>query len=75
MRDGLRYGAMGLVIGLAIAFPASANLSSLLFETSPREPSIYALAAAILLGVALLATLLPARRAVKVDPADVLRED
>lgn len=75
VRDGLRYGTLGLVVGMLIALPASTRVASLLFDTSPREPSIYALAAGVLLGVALLATLLPARRAVRVDPADVLREE
>jgi predicted permease len=75
MRDGLRYGSLGLALGLLIAVPASARVSSLLFETSPREPSIYLLAAGVLMVVAVAATLIPARRAVRVDTADVLRDD
>jgi len=75
LRDGLRYGALGLAAGLLIAIPASARLSALLFQTSPHEPTIYLLAAGVLLAVAVLATLVPARRAVTVHPSEVLREE
>jgi putative ABC transport system permease protein len=47
----------------------------LLFETSPREPSVFAGVAAVLLMVAMLATIGPAHRARRVDPVEALRAE
>ena len=49
-------------------------MASLLFNVAPRDPVIFALVAATLTAVALAATLVPARRAMRVDPAVALRE-
>jgi ABC-type lipoprotein release transport system permease subunit len=47
----------------------------MLYELEPRDPATFAATAALLLAVALVASLLPARRATGVDPAEVLREE
>ncbi len=66
---------LGLVIGIAAAAGLTRILASLLFEIRPRDPVTCAAVSALLAAVALLATYLPARRAARVDPIDVLRAE
>lgn len=73
--DGLRLTAIGLVAGLVLALAASGAISSLLFGVSPRDPITYAAVVSLLLLTAIGATLLPARRAARTDPAEALRAD
>ena len=71
--EGLRLVILGGVIGLAAALGVSRVLKSLLFHVGPYDPISY-IAVAILLGlVALAATLIPARSAMKTDPIAALR--
>ena len=65
----------GLVGGLGIALASSVALRSVLFEVEPHDPATFAVAAATLASVALLAALLPAWRASGVDPVTVLSGD
>ena len=76
MRGGLRQASAGLVLGLAISWAASTRVADLPLETSPREPSIYVGVAILLLLllVAVVASLVPARRAARVNPVEVLRD-
>ena len=71
--QGLRLTVVGLVVGLAGAFALSRVIESLLYETAPRDPAVYVATAAVVLAVALIASLGPARRAAKSDPLAVLR--
>jgi ABC-type lipoprotein release transport system permease subunit len=64
----------GLAAGLLAAFWGTRFARSLVYEVSPTEPAVYAAATALLLVVALTGTLLPARRAARVDPVEVMRE-
>ena len=63
----------GVLAGLLAAPLLTPVLASYLFEVGPREPRTLAAAALILVGTALLAGYLPARRASKVTPAENLR--
>ncbi|MEO5823128.1 MAG: FtsX-like permease family protein, partial [Vicinamibacteraceae bacterium] len=63
----------GLAIGLVCSFATSRLLASQLFGVSPHEPWLLTLACLVLLLVTLLASLLPARRATRVDPMGPLR--
>ena len=74
LRRGLRLAGMGVVLGLAGAFAVTRYLHALLFGIAPTDAAVFASAAALLLGVALVACLVPARRAVRVDPMVALRE-
>jgi putative ABC transport system permease protein len=73
LRDGLRIGALGTVIGIAAAAAASRLLSGLLFGVSPHDPLTFVMLPAGLLVVALLASWIPARRALAVEPMTALR--
>jgi len=73
--QSLRVSLTGVVLGLAAAFGLTRLLSSMLYEVDPVEPLTYAVLAVFLVAVSTLAAYLPARRATRVDPAIVLREE
>ncbi len=66
---------MGLTIGLLSAWALTRVLRSHLFEVNPMDPVTYAAVSCLLLGVALIASYLPARRASRIDPMDALRSE
>jgi predicted permease len=69
---GLAIAAIGLAIGLASAIPLSRAIESLLFEVKPLDPLTIALVVAGLTVVAGLASYLPARRALRIEPMTAL---
>ncbi|MEJ2216139.1 MAG: ABC transporter permease [Gemmatimonadota bacterium] len=71
---GSRLTAFGIAGGLVLAFATSRFLASLLFGVRPTDPVTFFAVALLLAAVALLATYLPARRASRLDPMEVLRE-
>ena len=73
--EGLRLAVGGALAGLAIAGASTRVLKGMLFETEPLEPWTLAAAAVLLVAAALLASWLPARRAMRVDPIEVLRAE
>lgn len=75
VRQGMAPVVAGLGIGLAIAWAGSSLIGSLLFGVDARDPLTFAAVAVFLLVIALLATLLPARRAMRVDPMIALRHE
>jgi putative ABC transport system permease protein len=75
LREGLLMTAMGIAIGLGAALGLSRFLESVLFEVKPADPMTYAMVSAILILVAVTATLVPARRATAVDPLVALRSE
>jgi ABC-type antimicrobial peptide transport system permease subunit len=66
--------AAGVVVGALVSLWASTLIASLLYGLAPRDPVTFASAAVTLIGVAALAAWLPAHRASRIDPAQVLRE-
>ncbi|MBN1805999.1 MAG: ABC transporter permease [Sedimentisphaerales bacterium] len=72
-RKGLTPVFVGASIGLVCTLAATRLLSSLLFQLSPWDPATYAGVTLLLVGVAMLACYIPARRAAKVDPMEALR--
>jgi predicted permease len=72
LRRAAILSAIGVAVGLAAAFGLTRLMSSLLFEVSPVDPPTYALVSLVLVGVALLASYLPARRASSIDPTTAL---
>ena len=75
LRQGVGLGAIGIVIGGAIAYTAARWVKPLLFDESPRDPLIYGIVAVVLLAVAVVASAIPARRAARVDPTEALRSE
>jgi len=73
LRQGLTLVGAGVVLGVAGAFAASRLVRTLLFQ-SPSDPLSFIGASAALIGVAVLASLVPARRASRVDPVITLRD-
>jgi ABC-type lipoprotein release transport system permease subunit len=65
----------GLAVGIPLALLATRLLRSLLYEVSASDPVTFFGVAALLAGVALVASWIPARRAARVDPAVALRAD
>jgi len=70
---GVRAVVAGTLIGVAISLALGSRVAALLFQTSPRDPVVFVVVAAVLLIVALAATLVPALRAARVDPMEALR--
>ena len=75
LQRGLLVCAFGVVCGLAAAFALTHTLSGLLFETSPLDPATIVGCALGLLGIVFVASLLPARRAARIDPVTALRTE
>ncbi|MEK6410274.1 MAG: ABC transporter permease [Acidobacteriota bacterium] len=71
--QGLRLTAIGIVIGLVGSMLLTRFLSTLLFGVSPTDPLTFAVVALFLMGVALVACFVPARRAANTDPMVALR--
>jgi putative ABC transport system permease protein len=73
IRQGMMLSLTGVVIGLALAFGLARFLRGLLYQVSPTDSFTFVLIPMLLVGVALLACYIPARRATKVDPLISLR--
>lgn len=73
IRQGVTLALVGLGIGLVAAIAAVRGLQTVLYEISPWDPLAWLVAAGTLLAVAILASWVPARRALNVDPVVALR--
>jgi ABC-type antimicrobial peptide transport system permease subunit len=73
--QGLRLALVGIAIGLAGAFVLTRVIRTLLFDTSPFDPVTFTAAAVVLVGVAVLASFVPAWRAARTDPQIAMRAD
>jgi predicted permease len=75
VRHGLLLAGIGAVLGLAAAAGLTRLMSSLLFGVKALDPLTYAAVSALLIGAAVLASYLPARRAMAIDPVEALRAE
>jgi ABC-type antimicrobial peptide transport system permease subunit len=73
--QSLRVAAVGIAIGLVGAFATTRVLRSLLFGVTPTDPVTLAAVTLVLITLGALAAYVPARRATKVDPVEVLRRE
>ena len=72
-RQGLAVAVTGAVVGLGLAYAAGRLASSWLYDVRPADPLILTSALALVLGVTVIATLIPVGRAARIDPARALR--
>ena len=75
LRHGLWLTTIGIAIGIGIALILTRVMSAFLFGVGPMDPITYAAVSAVLAGMTLVATYLPARRASRVDPVVALRAE
>jgi ABC-type antimicrobial peptide transport system permease subunit len=75
LREAMLPVAAGIAAGLAGAIAASRFLAGLLYDVTPRDPLTYLVVATLLTAIAMAASLIPSRRAARVDPMQVLRAD
>jgi predicted permease len=73
--EGFRVVLLGCLLGIATTLALGRMLASLLFEVTPRDPSAALAASAVLIVAGVAASLVPALRAGRVDPSEVLRQD
>jgi putative ABC transport system permease protein len=75
LRDGLRLGALGILIGLALALAGTRVLNRFLAGLSPLDPLTWVSVTVCLFGAVILASYLPALRATRADPMHTLRTE
>ena len=75
LREGLVMTLAGAALGFLFALSTARLFSGVLYQVSPAAPVAFTLAPVVLVGVALVACWLPARRAAKVDPIVALRNE
>jgi ABC-type antimicrobial peptide transport system permease subunit len=73
--ETLRTVGIGIVVGVAGAIAGARLLEALVYGVSARDPLTYVVVPLVVVCVAVLAALIPARRAARVDPVSVLRMD
>jgi putative ABC transport system permease protein len=73
--QALRLVAAGVVVGLVAAGALTRLLETLLYETEPLDPWTFAITAILLVGVATLASYVPARRGTRIAPVEALRAE
>ena len=74
IKQAVGLALLGIVVGLVTALASARLLRNLLFGIGATDPLTFGAVAFLLFGVALLASLVPARRATNVDPMEALRE-
>jgi putative ABC transport system permease protein len=75
LADGLRLVAIGIAAGLTAAFIVARLLGSLLYDVRPGDPATFVAVTVMLIGAAIAASYLPARRAMRMNPVIALRRD
>jgi predicted permease len=73
LRQGLMLAALGVVVGLALAYAAGVAMRTLLFGVGPGDPATFAAAAMLAAAMIVAGSLVPALRALRVDPVTVMR--
>jgi hypothetical protein len=71
--DGLRTVAIGIALGVPLSLVLMGRIQAILYQVRPFDPAVMSAVVVLLAAVGVVAALIPARRATKVDPAAVLR--
>ena len=75
LAQGAKIAGAGVIIGILASFGLTRLMTKLLFSVSPSDPATFALVGVVLVLVALLASYVPARRTLRVDPMNALRHE
>src|SRR5262249_46673226 len=75
MREGIMIAILGIVLGCVGSFSLTRAMARLLYGVTSTDPATFAAVAGMLLAVAAAATVIPARRAARVDPVLALRHE
>ncbi len=75
VREGVRVVLVGVVVGVAASLALGTVVASMLYDTSPHDPVVLAVVAAVLTIVGVAASAVPAWRASRTDPVVALRSD
>jgi putative ABC transport system permease protein len=75
MGDGVRYAVAGVAVGMVGAFLLTRSMATMLFGVKPTDPLTFGVFAVVMLVVAMVASYVPARRALRVDPVTALRAE
>jgi putative ABC transport system permease protein len=75
LREGLGLAFTGLVVGAAAAVALANTLRAVLVSVSPADPAVFAGAAGLIVAIALLSSVIPAWRALRVSPTVALRSE
>jgi ABC-type antimicrobial peptide transport system permease subunit len=75
LKDGLRLTLAGVLLGMGLAVMVGSEMSSLLYGVKPFDPITLLVVAAAVISASIAALIAPARRALRVNPADALREE
>jgi putative ABC transport system permease protein len=75
LERALITASLGIALGSAVAFAATRSMRAMLHGVSPNDPRTYAVVAAVMLAVALVAAYVPARRATRIDPLSAMRTE
>jgi predicted permease len=75
LRQGMTLAIIGVVVGVAGAFALTRLMTAVLYEVGANDAQTFALVVVVLLTTALIASWLPARRALRIDPVQALRYD
>jgi ABC-type antimicrobial peptide transport system permease subunit len=75
LAQGRTLAVVGATIGLGVAYFSGRLVSSWLYEVQASDPMILGAASTLVVGIALLATIIPAYRAARLDPARALRPE
>jgi ABC-type antimicrobial peptide transport system permease subunit len=75
LRQGMTFAVAGIILGVVSSLALARLLAGFLFGVTPRDPTVFAIVTALLVGVAFIAVWVPARRATRLDPLTALRQE
>ena len=75
LKDGLKLTVAGMVLGVCLAMLLGRAMNSLLYGVKPSDPGVLSTVVALILSTSCAAFIIPARRALRIDPVEALREE